>query len=77
MKHKNACGSVKRQRGGQFSEIVMQEEIFTYFPETRNEDQMRLIPHGVCSPWHEKMTTQYSLMKRRLTGMTKEVTLLF
>lgn len=38
MKHKNACGSVKRQRGGQFSEIVMQEEIFTYFPETRNED---------------------------------------
>jgi len=38
MKHKNARGSVKRQRGGQFSEIVMQEEIFTYFPETRNED---------------------------------------
>lgn len=26
MKHKNARGSVKRQRGGQFSEVVMQEE---------------------------------------------------
>lgn len=26
MKHKNARGSVKRQRGRQFSEVVMQEE---------------------------------------------------
>lgn len=33
MKYKKARGSVKRQRGRQFSETVTQVEIFTYFPE--------------------------------------------